>query len=75
MTGSDFATPDEDCRWILHSYFPDEGKIYLLNLDYENERRCVLQQFGDKEFVSLSPGEFRVIESVRLDPDEKSNAE
>lgn len=75
MTGPDFETPDEDCRWILHSYFPDEGKIYLLNLDYENERRCVLQQFGDKEFVSLSPGEFRIVESVRLDPDEKYNAE
>ena len=75
VTGPDFATPDEDCRWILHSYFPDEGKIYLLNLDYVNERRCVLQQFGDKEFVSLSPGEFRIVESVKLDPDEKSNAE
>lgn len=75
ITGSDFENPDEDCGWILYSYFPDEGKIYLLNLDYENERKCVLQQFGDKEFVALKGGEFRIVESVKLDADEKLNCE
>ena len=75
ITGSDFENPDEDCGWILYSYFPDEGKIYLLNLDYENERKCVLQQFGDKEFVALKGGEFRIVESVKLDADEKLNYE
>ncbi|MBQ6137181.1 MAG: hypothetical protein IJI73_07400 [Kiritimatiellae bacterium] len=75
ITGPDFENPDEDCDWILHSYFPDEGKVYLLNLDYGHERKCVLQQFGDKDFITLKPGEFRIIESVRLDPDEKLNAE
>ena len=75
ITGSDFENPDEDCGWILYSYFPDEGKVYLLNLDYENERKCVLQQFGDKEFVALKGGEFRIVESVKLDADEKLNCE
>ena len=75
ITGSDFENPDEDCGWILYSYFPDEGKIYLLNLDYENERKCVLQQFGDKDFITLKPGEFRIVESVRLDAGEKLNVE
>ena len=75
ITGPDFENPDEDCGWILYSYFPDEGKIYMLNLDYERERKCVLQQFGDKEFVTLAPGEFRILESVRLDADEKLNIE
>ena len=75
ITGSDFENPDEDCGWILYSYFPDEGKVYLLNLDYENERKCVLQQFGDKEFVALKGGEFRIVESVKLDADEKLNDE
>ena len=73
ITGPDFENPDEDCRWIVCSYFPDEGKVYLLNLDYERERTCVLQQFGDKDFVTLGPGEFRIIESVKLDPGEKLN--
>lgn len=73
ITGPDFENPDEDCRWIVYSYFPDEGKVYLLNLDYENERKCVLQQFGDKDFVTLKPAEFRIVDSVKLDPEEKLN--
>ena len=75
ITGRDFENPDEDCGWILYSYFPDEGKVYLLNLDYAKARSCVLQQFGDKDFLTLAPGEFRIVDSVRLDPDEKLNAE
>ena len=73
ITGPDFENPDGDCGWILYSYFPDEGKVYLLNLDYENERKCVLQQFGDKEFITLKGGEFRIVDSVKLDADEKLN--
>ena len=75
ITGPDFENPDADCDNIVCSYFPDEGKVYLLNLDYENERKCILQQFGDKDFVTLAPGEFRIVESVVLQPHEKLNAE
>ena len=75
ITGPDFENPDEDCKYIICSYFPDEGKVYLLNLDYENERKCILQQFGDKDFLTLAPGEFRIIDSVVLEPHEKLNAE
>ncbi len=75
ITGEDFVNPDEDCNWMLYSYFPDEGKVYLLNLDYAHERKCVLQQFGDKDFITLKPGEFRIVESVRLDAQEKLNVE
>ena len=75
ITGPDFENPDEDCKWIVYSYFPDAGQICLLNLDYEHERKFVLQQFGDKEFVTLKPGEFRIVDSVKLDPDEKLNVE
>ena len=75
ITGPDFENPDGDCGWILYSYFPDEGKVYMLNLDYEHERKCVLQQFGDKEFVTLKPAEFRIVDSVKLDANEKLNVE
>ena len=64
-----------DCDYIVCSYFPDAGRICLLNLDYANERKCILQQFGDKDFLTLAPGEFRIVDSVRLDPDEKRNVE
>ena len=75
ITGDDFENPDEDCNWIVYSYFPDAGKVYMLNLDYKNERKCVLQQFGDKDFITLNPGEFRIIDSVKLRPEEKLNVE
>jgi hypothetical protein len=47
----------------------------MLNLDYERERKCVLHQFGDKDFITLKGGEFRIIDSVELDAEEKLNAE
>jgi hypothetical protein len=75
ITGPDFENPDEDCNWIVCSYFPDAGTVCLLNLDYGRERKCVLQQFGDKDLVTLAPGEFRLVDSVRLRPEEKLNAE
>ncbi len=75
ITGPDFENPDADCNWILYSYFPDEGKVYLLNLDYKNAHSCVLQQFGDKDFLTLAPAEFRIIDSVKLEADEKLNRE
>ena len=73
ITGPDFENPDADCDYIVCSYFPDEGKVYLLNLDYVNERKCVLQQFGDKDFITLAPAELRIIDSVVLEPHEKLN--
>ena len=42
---------------------------------YAQARSCVLQQFGDKDFLALAPGEFRIVDSVKLDADEKLNAE
>lgn len=73
ITGPDFIRPDKECDYISYSYFPDAGVICMLNMDYENEHRCVLQNFGDKEFITLAPGEFRLIDSVKLRPDEKQN--
>lgn len=75
ITGDDLETPDEDCEHIVVSYFPDEGKVYLQNIDFRNPRKCVLHQFGDKDFLELEPGEFRVVESVVLEPFEKQNGE
>ncbi len=73
ITGDDFETPDEDCRWIIFSYFPDAGKVCFLNLDYDNPRSCVLHYFGDKKFITLLPGEFLQIDAPKLFPNEKYN--
>ena len=67
ITGPDFERPDEDCGYLAYSYFPDSGRIFLLNLDYEHERKCVLHWFGEKDFLTLKPAEFRIIEAPKLD--------
>ena len=75
ITGPDFERPDAECDYITYSYFPDAGVICMLNMDYTKEHKFVLQQFGDKEFITLAPGEFRLVESVKLLPEEKQNKE
>ena len=73
ITGPDFERPDADCGYIAYSYFPSAGKIFLLNLDYEHERKCVMHWFGEKDFLTLKPAEFRVIDAPKLDPGEQLN--
>lgn len=75
ITGADMECPDADCDYISYSYFPDAGVICMLNMDYEHERKCVLHQFGSCGSVTLAPGEFRLIESVKLSSEEKINEE
>ena len=75
ITGPDFDNPDEDCRWVVCSYFPEAGRICLLNLDYERERKFVLHWFGEKDFLTLAPGEFRLLEAPALDRGERLNGE
>lgn len=73
ITGPDFEKPDGDCDYITYSYFPDDGRICLMNMDYRNERKCVLHWFGEKDFITLKPGELRFMAAPKLDPDEKLN--
>ena len=62
----DEKVPGEICRYIAFSYFPEAGKICLYNIDFENEKTFWLHQFGIREQITLEPGEFRVIPSVKL---------
>ena len=74
ITGPDFVNPDEDCNWVVYSYFPEGGKICMLNLDYDHERKFVLNWFGEKDFITLAPGEFRQMDAPVLSRDEMNNA-
>lgn len=73
ITGPDFEKPDEDCNWIVYTYHPSSGRIFFLNLDFDNERKCVLHWFGEKDFITLLPGEFRIIEAPVLEEAERLN--
>ncbi len=54
-----------ECQYIACSYFPQAGKICLLNIDFETPRRCFVHHFGVSDAVELQPGEFRTMETVR----------
>ena len=73
ITGPDFETPDAECDWVNYSYFPEAGKIYLMNLDYDHEHKFVMHWFGEKTFLTLAPGEFRVVDAPVLEKDEMLN--
>ncbi len=73
ISGPDFEKPDADCDFISYSYFPDAGKICLMNMDPKNARKCVLHWFGEKDFITLEPNEFRLMDAPKLEPQEKLN--
>ncbi len=58
----DKVKPGKECDYVAFSYFPEAGKICLLNIDYENEHSFWLHEFGMCEKVTLSPAEFRMID-------------
>lgn len=62
----DEKAPGEICKYIAFSYFPDAGKICLYNIDFDREKTFWLHQFGQREKITLSPGEFRMVSSVKL---------
>ena len=55
----------EVCRYVAFSYFPEAGKICLYNVDFEEEKTFWLHQFGIVEPITLAPGEFRILPSVK----------
>ncbi len=61
----DGTSPGDVCRYVSFSYFPDGGKICLFNIDFEAEKTFWLHQFGVREKITLAPGEFRMLDTVR----------
>ena len=55
------------------SLFVAGGKVCLMNLDQKRARKCVLHWFGEKDFIELKPGEFRLMDAPVLKPHEKLN--
>lgn len=62
----DGVTTGKTCRKIDFSYFPDCGKICLLNLDSDNAVEFSLHHFGMIDRIHLEPGEFRMIEATKF---------
>lgn len=55
-----------ECRFINFSYFPEDGRICLQNIDFKNPHGCHVHHFDQIESVHLQPGEFRFVSSNRI---------
>jgi len=58
--------PGIECEYINYSYFPEAGKICLLNIDSKKSHGAFLHYFGKTEHFELEPGEFRLIGKVNI---------
>ena len=57
--------PDNECRYVICSYFPEEGKTYLKNIDFRKPHTFDLKVFGKVTTVTLAPAEMRILPTVR----------
>ena len=57
--------PDHECRYVICSYFPEEGKTYLKNIDFRKPHTFDLKVFGKVTTVTLAPAEMRILPTVR----------
>lgn len=57
----DGARPGPQCDHVACSWFPEAGKVFLLNIDFRNARRVRLHRSGSVEVVELGPAEFKTI--------------
>ena len=54
--------PDKECEYVICSYFPDEKKVYLKNIDFTHPHTFRLSAFGKWQYVTLDPKEMKIIE-------------
>ena len=57
--------PGRECEYVTFSWFPDAGRICLLNVDFDKPHRFFLHHFGKTDSIELAPAEFRMMESVK----------
>ncbi|HOL66640.1 MAG TPA: hypothetical protein PKX93_04185 [bacterium] len=57
----DRKSPGRNCQYIAYSFFPEDGTICLLNIDFRKKRRFFLHQEDRVTQVYLAPAEFRRI--------------
>jgi hypothetical protein len=50
-----------ECEFICYSYFPDDGRICLQNIDFKQPHGAYLHRAGKAERFDLKPGEFRLL--------------
>jgi hypothetical protein len=55
--------PGSECNYISFAYFPADGRICLLNADFDRPRRFCLHNGDSETVVELAPAEFRLLDA------------
>lgn len=55
----------KECEYVAYSYFPEDGRICLQNIDFKNPHTVWVHHWSAVDRVELAPGEFRFVESVK----------
>ena len=53
--------PDAECDFVVCSYFPEDGRTFLKNIDFREPHRFDLVRNGKRETIVLAPAEMRII--------------
>ncbi len=57
--GSDL--PDDACNYVVCSYFPEDGRVFLKNVDFRKPHSFDLHLFGKVRKTTLKPAEMKII--------------
>jgi len=57
--------PGKECEYITYSYFPSNGNVYLMNIDFCREHDFFLHINGTEKHINLQPLEFKTINPKR----------
>lgn len=52
-----------ECDFVSFSYYPEDGTVCLLNIDFKNSHSVFVHRSGRHEKVDLAPGAFRLIKA------------
>ena len=57
----DGHAPGKQCTYVVYSYFPSNGRVYLLNADFTGAHAFFLHRRGRKKKITLKPAEFLIV--------------
>lgn len=61
QTGAGKDVPDAECDYVAVSYFPEDGRIFVRNLDFLRRRTIDLHVFGEVKNLVLEPEQMLVL--------------
>ena len=55
--------PDAECDYVICSYFPDDGRVFLKNIDFRKPHTIDVHVFGKSRTITLKAAEMRIFKA------------